>query len=450
MWVRKRIDIGYSDIAYGMLRACLPADREKLQRRVEETWSADDALACLSVRTGFDLLFDALELPAKSEILIFAVTIRDMVRIVEDHGLTPVPLDFEPDDLAPRLETIRQAITPQTKAIVVTHLFGARVDVEPILRLAREHNLLVIEDCAQGYVGPDYTGHPESDVTMFSFGTIKTNTALGGAVLGVRNKELRRRMRERQASYPVQRRWSYFCRLMKYAGVKAISTRPGLSVSILAFRAAGAEYDQVANHMARGFPGGGFFERIRHQPSAPLLAVLDRRLKNFDPRRFERRVRMGQRLADMLQGRFKIQGQATSGHSYWVFPILVDEPRRVISLLWKAGFDATQGASLWVVDPPESRPELEPASARRAVDKTVYLPLYTQMPMRALERMAQALMAESSEQGAEATNGERAVPKKRAGFFSAAKRRRNGRSPSEKPQSEKTRRRQWRRSVIGR
>jgi dTDP-4-amino-4,6-dideoxygalactose transaminase len=223
-----------------------------------------------------------------------------------------------------------------------------------------------------------------------------------------------------------------------------------LSVSILAFRAAGAEYDQVANHMARGFPGGGFFESIRHQPSAPLLAVLDRRLKNFDPRRFERRVRMGQRLADMLQGRFKIQGQATSGHSYWVFPILVDEPRRVISLLWKAGFDATQGASLWVVDPPESRPELEPASARRAVDKTVYLPLYTQMPMRALERMAQALMAESSEQGAEATNGERAVPKKRAGFFSAAKRRRNGRSPSEKPQSEKTRRRQWRRSVIGR
>jgi hypothetical protein len=175
--------------------------------------------------------------------------------------------------------------------------------------------------------------------------------------------------------------------------------------------------------------------------------VLDRRLKNFDPRRFERRARMGQRLAELLQGRFKIQGQATSNHSYWVFPILVDEPRRMISLLWKAGFDATQGASLWVVEPPEGRPELEPAKAREAVAKTVYLPLYTQMPMRALERMAQALVADKSEQGAPAVARERP---KRAGFFSAAKYGRKGRSRSESSRAEKNPGRQSRRSAIGR
>jgi hypothetical protein len=56
---------------------------------VENLWSpAIDALVCLSVRSGLDLLLSALQYP-KGQILVSTVTIRDMVRIIEHHGLVP-------------------------------------------------------------------------------------------------------------------------------------------------------------------------------------------------------------------------------------------------------------------------------------------------------------------------------------------------------------------------
>ena len=68
MWVRKRLDIRWSDLAFGLLHAWLPADRWAAQRRVESAWSdSEGALACLSVRSGFDLLLSALALPPGSE-----------------------------------------------------------------------------------------------------------------------------------------------------------------------------------------------------------------------------------------------------------------------------------------------------------------------------------------------------------------------------------------------
>ena len=65
MWVRKRIDIGWPDIAMGVLGCCRPYDEAAVQRKVESHWTtAGGALACLSVRTGCDLLLAALDLPA--------------------------------------------------------------------------------------------------------------------------------------------------------------------------------------------------------------------------------------------------------------------------------------------------------------------------------------------------------------------------------------------------
>ena len=203
MWLRKRLDIRWSDFG-GALRDCLfCGDRIELADDLEDLWSAkEDAFACLSVRTGFDLWLKALVLPAGSEVLVSAITIRDMVRIIEAHGLVPVPVDLDPDTLAVDQESLDRAVTPKTRAILVAHLFGTRQPMEPILELARRHGLFVAEDCAQAFAGRHYTGHPETDVTMFSFGSIKTATALGGAMLCVRNKDVLRKMRECRRPIP--------------------------------------------------------------------------------------------------------------------------------------------------------------------------------------------------------------------------------------------------------
>ncbi|MEX2558766.1 MAG: DegT/DnrJ/EryC1/StrS family aminotransferase, partial [Pirellulales bacterium] len=191
MWARKRLDIGWFDLGYATLCCCLPGRRAERQRCIESLWSGSgDTLACLSVRSGFDLLLEALALPPGSEVLVSALTIKDMVRIIDEHGLLAVPVDLEPGAMAPDLDSLRQAITPATRAILVAHLFGGRIDLEPIVRLAEEHGLLVIEDCAQAYVGPHFVGHPGVAASMFSFGPIKTATALGGGLIRVADPAL--------------------------------------------------------------------------------------------------------------------------------------------------------------------------------------------------------------------------------------------------------------------
>lgn len=392
MWVRMRFDIGWSDIAYGIARVGGPRDRSDLEHEVCRYWSApEEMFPCLSVRSGFDLFWAASDLPAGSEVLMSALTIPDMVRIVEHHGLTAVPIDLDVGRMAPRVDVMRRAITPRTRAIVVAHLFGTRVPMGPIVEVAREHGLLVIEDCAQAFAGRQYEGHPASDAVMFSFGPIKTATALGGAVLRVRDPRVLADMRKRQTAYPVQDRGTYFKRLLKYSALKAASSRPLCDAVLSVCRAAELNHDHLINGAVRGFPGPHFFERIRRQPSEPLLAVLARRLWTFDPARLAQRAARGDYLVGLLPRELQRPGARVAEHNYWVFPILAEEPREVIAALSKAGFDATQGGSLKVIRPPQDRPDLDPVATRALVARTVFLPLCTQMPARSVRRMAEVI-----------------------------------------------------------
>ncbi len=392
MWVRMRFDIEWPDLSYGIAAAGRPLDRQDLEGKVAGYWSApEQAFACLSVRSGFDMFWAAHRLPPGSEVLMSALTIPDMVRIVEHHGLAAVPLDLDVSRMAPRLDLLEGAITPRTRAVVVAHLFGTRVPMDPIVQVARRHGLLVVEDCAQAFAGRAFEGHPESDAVMFSFGPIKTSTALGGAVLHVRDPEILRRMRSRQATYPVQQRSTYAQRLLKYSALKAASSRPLCDAILSLSQAAELNHDHLINSAVRGFSGPRFFERIRRQPSEPLLALLARRLWTFDPERLKRRAARGEFLVRLLSAAVRRPGSLAPDHTHWVFPIMVEDPPGVIAALGRAGFDATQGGSLRVIPPPADRPDLTPHATRSLARSTVFLPLCRQMPARSVRRMAEVI-----------------------------------------------------------
>jgi perosamine synthetase len=260
------------------------------------------------------------------------------------------------------------------------------------VELARRRGLLLIEDCAQAFAGLGYQGHPEADASMFSFGTIKSGTALGGGVLRVRSPELLSRMRAAQAEYPVQGRWHYFTRLAKCAVLKTLSCRVVAATFVCICRAAGRDYDRWVNGASRGFPGDDFFRQIRRQPGAPLLGVLEARLKSWDRRRFERHEAKGRTLTGLLQQSVACPGATVSPHTYWVFPIIVGEPGRVIDRLSRAGFDATQGQSLCVVSVPAGRPEQATPAADELLAKIVFLPFYPELPERESQRMAEVVL----------------------------------------------------------
>ncbi len=119
VYARHRLDVSVHDLLYG-LSACVRArDREKLSGDVLRACSMeDDGIVCLSVRSGLDLLLEALALPGGSEVLVSAITHPDMVRLVEAHGLVAVPVDLDPATLAPRPDLLEAALTERTRVLL--------------------------------------------------------------------------------------------------------------------------------------------------------------------------------------------------------------------------------------------------------------------------------------------------------------------------------------------
>jgi dTDP-4-amino-4,6-dideoxygalactose transaminase len=409
MYARKRLDIGWLDLAHGLTGSLTRGEEAFSKRRVESWFAANPtsgptnevgaksaapargALCCLSVRTGFDLYLQTLALPRGSEVLMSALTIPDMWRIVEHHGLVPIPVDLDPRTLAPRIDLVRGAATSKTRALVIAHLFGACVPLEPYLALARERGWVLLEDCAQSFTGADSKGHPQADVSMFSFGPIKTAAALAGGVVCVKDPRILAEMRAREAAYPLQSRAQYAQRILKYSGLKAI-TNPILYRAFVGLCGlAGKDHDRVIQGSVRGFAGGDFFAKLRRRPSAALCALVARRLAANNSERVARRAERARALVARLGSVVELPAGEAMQHSYWVFTILADDPARLVADLRAAGFDATRAASLAVVPAPADRASLDARDARQLLARMVYLPVYPELPARAIEPMADAV-----------------------------------------------------------
>lgn len=389
---RRHVYIGWSDLLFSLMYCLWPTNRAWLERRVELDWSPNaDSIVCLSVRSGFDLLLQALNLPCGSEILVSALTIPEIPGIIEQHGLVPVPVDLDMQALEVKAESVEQALTDKTRAIVVAHLFGSRMPLDNILRIARQRGLYVIEDCAQVYIGNHYHGHPESDVSMFSFDPAKTNTALGGALLRVKDPALLHEVRRRQASYPIQPRWRFALLLARNAIVKLLY-HPlvyGLFCWLYRRRGASHEHLMVWNSGTQTAVVDGY----RQQPAVPLLALLGHRLKRFDPLLIEQRIRLA-RTALTLMPSIRCPGTRVADHSYWVFPICVECPEQLQQYLWHRGFEASRVTThIGTVEPPRDRAELQPLEAQQAIEQILYLPVYPGISARDLQRLAAAISA---------------------------------------------------------
>ena len=383
MWVRMRLDIGWLDLIGGFAFCILPCKRSLAMLRARQTWGCEqEFLITLSVRSAFDLTLRALRLPRGSEVLLSALTVPDMVRIVDCHGLVPVPLDIDENGEI-IVTSLRQAITPRTRMIVVAHLFGGRTALDEVLKIARRHRLLVVEDFAQSFGHVGDCGHRESDVAMFSFGPIKTATALGGAVVRVKSRELCKRMGDMLTTDPIQSSVPFIGRLIWFTTLKLLSGKRMASLVQKCVQVLGSDFDSLANSVTRGFTGSNLLVQLRKQPSTPLLRLLRRRWMTYDFKRIERRINMGRRLGAQI-------GKSHSkSHSYWIYPLITDNPIGLRDRLRSSGFDPTSLARMTVV--PAVDETRIPINARNTREHFLVLPWYPDMPDEAVDMMARLI-----------------------------------------------------------
>jgi len=125
------------------------------------------------------------------EVVVTPRTFIASISCVVNAGAVPVFADVEPDSGNISARTIAEVLTPRTKAVICVHLAGWPCDMDPIMALAQQHDLKVIEDCAQAH-GAKYKGHPVGsigDVGAWSFCQDKIMTTGGEGGMVTTNDE---------------------------------------------------------------------------------------------------------------------------------------------------------------------------------------------------------------------------------------------------------------------
>jgi dTDP-4-amino-4,6-dideoxygalactose transaminase len=165
----------------------------QFEKEYAEYVGARHAIAVANGTVGLELALSALGIGPGDEVITTSRTFIASASCVAMRGAKPVIADVDRDSQNITAQTIRQAITPRTKAIIAVHLAGWPCDMDSILNLAREHRLKVIEDCAQAN-GARYQDRPVgsmADINSFSFCQDKIMTTGGeGGMVTTNSEEL--------------------------------------------------------------------------------------------------------------------------------------------------------------------------------------------------------------------------------------------------------------------
>lgn len=434
---RGELDITYSDLCFA-LGNCLTsfvsfspsnkATRKRCESNIEALWKQsggchDNVIVSLSIRSAFDLYLQARNYSPGSEIIMSAIQIEGMVRIAaEAHGLIIIPVDCSIDSLSPSLEDVLGKINKRTVAVMVVHPFGAigSLDLSELSLQLESYQIDLIEDCAECFSGlskskfDSYVGSPSSDVTLFSFGSIKTATALGGGIATIKCNTVARKMKRLQNQYTDVPTSAFFLKVMKTFVLVLISKNPLLfGLIVVMFESVGCDLEAFVTASLRGFSTGKgvspayirqLLSLIRRRNSVANLELLYRRLSTYDGSIVSKRIKRCSEVAALIGKQAPnviLPGQQAKRHLYWLFPIIVNDADGVCRKLMKEGYDVPRGTSqLGCIDKyinSKCKDQSECPKASEMMSSVLYVPIASiDMSNKDITRLVKALSVATS------------------------------------------------------
>ncbi|MCW4451096.1 DegT/DnrJ/EryC1/StrS family aminotransferase [Kaistella sp. BT6-1-3] len=142
---------------------------KSFQTELETYLDVKHVIPCANGTDALQIALMALDLQEGDEVITADFTFAATVEVIHLLKLKSVLVDVDYETFTMDVEKLKAAITPKTKAIIPVHLFGQCANMEEILKVAKKHNLAVIEDNAQA-IGADFT---------FSDGTTKKSGTMG-------------------------------------------------------------------------------------------------------------------------------------------------------------------------------------------------------------------------------------------------------------------------------
>lgn len=393
VYPRKKLDYSFANIFSALTMTIVPRlNKDKIINEIENLWPMENVITGLSVRTIFDSLLSTKNFEKGSEVIMTGITIPDMVKIVELHGLKIVPIDLDMKTLQLKKEALKNAISKKTVMIVVAHLFGSRMEMGPVYEaLDKRSDVLIIEDCAQAYSGINgYIKQSKTDISMFSFGSIKSITALGGGIGFTMDKELKKEINNKISKYPKIKNAEFRKKVLKYIALKILSNTFIYGFFILICRLLNIDYDKVIISTVRMVQDDSLLEAIRKEPATSQLRYLLYRLTSMKENHISQRKEVG----DLVKNRLKncdIHGSANPTHSYWLFPIRSSRKEKLVRSLRDSGFDATFTSTqlIPINEPDEDNNAL--VECGKYMSETIYLPVYETMSKKSLDKLARVV-----------------------------------------------------------
>jgi dTDP-4-amino-4,6-dideoxygalactose transaminase len=146
-------------------------DVKEFQIELAAYLGVNHVITCANGTDALQIAMMALDLKPGDEVITADFTYVATAEVIGLLGLKPVLVDVDPKTFNILPSAIEKAISPRTKAIVPVHLFGQCADMEPIMEIARKHQLYVIEDTAQA-IGADYTFSNGKKAKAGTIGTV--------------------------------------------------------------------------------------------------------------------------------------------------------------------------------------------------------------------------------------------------------------------------------------
>jgi perosamine synthetase len=170
---------------------------EEFERKFSSYIGLKYGISTSNGTTALHLALAALEIKRGDEVIVPALTFASVANVVIYTGAKPVFVDSHPEYWCIDPSKLEEKITKKTRAIIPVHLYGHPCNMDSIMETAKDHNLYVIEDCAEAH-GAKYKGRKVGtfgDIACFSFYGNKIITTGEGGMCLTKNEDLAEKIR---------------------------------------------------------------------------------------------------------------------------------------------------------------------------------------------------------------------------------------------------------------
>jgi dTDP-4-amino-4,6-dideoxygalactose transaminase len=351
-------------------------------------------------RTALYFALQAQNFEPGSEIIMPPITIKPMMDIVISLGLKPVFADIELDTLCFDPDELKKAINPNTRAVLVTYLFGIAPNVDALMAVCREHDLFVVEDFSHALNAKwnDRKLGTFGDVGIYSCSRTKTLDAYGGGVAVTNDPVLAERLEEAKGSLrptpPARLRAKITETLITNVATRRLVFTAAVAPMLSLVGKINPDKEKALTGARQNLKPDtvlpdDYFEEFTWAQAEAGLAMLAK-VEREDDKRIANAAELRRSLEALGE---PCARTGNNGRSvYWQFVVFASDAERFRTALASRGID-TGTTNLSLVCGLGIYPEYEEKcpNAERVKNNAMYIPVYPRVGERALKHIIEGI-----------------------------------------------------------